>query len=65
MRNSIAATMRYRERLLASADAAEQIREIVELLRDHVNDITFALHPTTTPEHACGKDYPALPVEKA
>ena len=52
MRDAIAATMRYRERLLPVPDAAEQIRKIVELLCHHVNDVAFALYPTTTCEHA-------------
>jgi len=52
MRDAIAATMRYRERLLTVPDAAEQIRKIIELLCHHVNDVAFALYATTTCEHA-------------
>jgi hypothetical protein len=65
LRDAVTTTMWYRERLLSVADAAALIRQVLELHRYHMNDVTFALHATMTMEHPGREDNPALPVEQA
>jgi hypothetical protein len=48
MRGTIAGTRRDRERPLPGPDTAEQVREVFELLRHHMNDVALALHATTS-----------------
>lgn len=65
MGRTVPTTMRHWERMLSVPDTAEQIRQVLELFRYHVNDVTFALHAATTAEHAGREDNPALPLEQA
>src|SRR5271170_4131352 len=52
MRHPITPTMRDRKRLLPVAHTPQQRRQVLELLRHHMDDIALALHAPATRHHA-------------
>src|SRR3954469_5730509 len=61
----IASAVRQREDLFALSDRAEQAGEVDEVLGNHVNDLTLALHLAATPDHVCRENEPARRVRGA
>jgi hypothetical protein len=51
MRHPITPIMRDHKRLLPVANTPQQRRQVLELVRQHMDDVALALHAPATPHH--------------
>jgi hypothetical protein len=64
MHGVIASSGRHNERLIAAADAAQQVRLIYQVLRDDMDYLVRGLHLTPAGQHLRSKDHAALLIEE-
>ena len=63
MRRPVAAAMLDRERLVPIADAAQQLRQVLQPVGDDVDHLAFPLHPAVAGDHPGRQHQPALLLE--
>ena len=65
MDRAVPATTRDRYRVLPIPNTPKKVREVVEAVGDHVDDVALALHASPTRYHAGRQHNPALFLEQA